>query len=202
MQMRKSLGDKRREIPRERAEDILKILEGFQDGDTRTVTKDGEEEEVVVRDLSHNPLRLSKDHGRAPAPAQLPGYVQNVSPGWKRRGLPGPRAVEEERRRGYQRTGRGPRPARSDSRASSDVSGYAFKDRDKFESMLTAAARKAGVKLPAPIQKAILSALSERDETAAICRDKDGRHPSPIRSFVIPRMFPSRKASMRFSSER
>jgi type I restriction enzyme M protein len=36
------------------------------------------------------------------------------------------------------------------------------------------AARKAGVKLPAPIQKAILSALSGRDETAAICRGKDG----------------------------
>ena len=49
-----------------------------------------------------------------------------------------------------------------------------YKDRDEFESMLTAAARKAGVKLPAPIQKAILSALSERDETAAICRGKDG----------------------------
>jgi type I restriction enzyme M protein len=53
-----------------------------------------------------------------------------------------------------------------------------FKDRDKFESVLTTAARKAGVKLPAPIQKAILSALSERDETAAICRDKD-RNPEP-----------------------
>ena len=38
--------------------------------------------------------------------------------------------------------------------------------------MLIAAARKAGVKLPAPIQKSILSALSERDDTAAICRYK------------------------------
>ena len=30
------------------------------------------------------------------------------------------------------------------------------------------------MKLPAQARKAILSALSERDETAAICRDKDG----------------------------
>jgi type I restriction enzyme M protein len=30
----------------------------------------------------------------------------------------------------------------------------------------------------APVCKAILSALSERDETAAICRDKDG-NPEP-----------------------
>jgi hypothetical protein len=46
--MRKSLGDKRREIPVERAEDILKILADFKDGDTRTVTKDGKEEPAVV----------------------------------------------------------------------------------------------------------------------------------------------------------
>ena len=46
--MRKSLGDKRREIPLERARDILKILGDFKDGDTRKVTKDGKEEHVVV----------------------------------------------------------------------------------------------------------------------------------------------------------
>jgi len=46
--MRKSLGDKRREIPLERAQDILKILADFRDGDMRTATKDGKEEEVVV----------------------------------------------------------------------------------------------------------------------------------------------------------
>jgi type I restriction enzyme M protein len=46
--MRKSLGDKRREIPIDRAQDILKILADFQDGDTRIVTKDGEREEVIV----------------------------------------------------------------------------------------------------------------------------------------------------------
>ncbi len=46
--MRKSLGDKRREIPVERAQDILKILADFKDGDTRVVTKDGQQEEVIV----------------------------------------------------------------------------------------------------------------------------------------------------------
>src|SRR5437660_2547863 len=46
--MRKSLGDKRREIPLSRAQDILKILVGYKDGDTRMVSKDGKEEEIVV----------------------------------------------------------------------------------------------------------------------------------------------------------
>jgi len=46
--MRKSLGDKRREIPLEREQDILKILADFRDGDSRAIAKDGKEQEVVV----------------------------------------------------------------------------------------------------------------------------------------------------------
>jgi len=56
-----------------------------------------------------------------------------------------------------------------------------YKDRGKFERVLDAAEKKAGLALPSPARKAILSALSERDETAEICRDqndKDGR-PEP-----------------------
>ena len=40
--MRRSLGDKRREITPEKAEDILKLLVDYRDGDTRLVTKDGQ----------------------------------------------------------------------------------------------------------------------------------------------------------------
>lgn len=53
-------------------------------------------------------------------------------------------------------------------------------DRDEFERLLDAAATKAGLKLPAPARKAILAALAERDESAAVCRDKDGNlEPDP-----------------------
>ncbi len=44
--------------------------------------------------------------------------------------------------------------------------------------MLTKEVRKAGLKLAAPIMKAIPSALSERNEKAEICYDKD-RNPEP-----------------------
>src|SRR6266699_101163 len=46
--MRKSLGDKRREIPLDRAQHIVKILSDFKDGETRMVKQDGSEEETVV----------------------------------------------------------------------------------------------------------------------------------------------------------
>ncbi len=48
----------------------------------------------------------------------------------------------------------------------------------EFEKALDAALKKADLKLPAPVRKAILSALSERDETAEICTDDKG-NPEP-----------------------
>jgi type I restriction enzyme M protein len=53
-----------------------------------------------------------------------------------------------------------------------------YKDRAEFVALLDVAAKSAGLKLAAPIRKAILAALSERDETAAICLDGDG-NPEP-----------------------
>jgi type I restriction enzyme M protein len=46
--MRKSLGDKRREIPLERAQDVLRILEAFADGETRRTPRDGKDEDTIV----------------------------------------------------------------------------------------------------------------------------------------------------------
>ena len=46
--LKKSLGNKRRDIPPEKAADILGLLRDFEDAATRTVSKDGEAEEVTV----------------------------------------------------------------------------------------------------------------------------------------------------------
>lgn len=52
-----------------------------------------------------------------------------------------------------------------------------YTDRGSFEQALVAAMREArpALTLAPPLKKAILTALAERDETAAICRDKDGK---------------------------
>ena len=52
------------------------------------------------------------------------------------------------------------------------------KDRDAFGAALDAAMEEAEINLRVPVRKAILKALSERDETAEICRDAHG-HPEP-----------------------
>lgn len=53
-----------------------------------------------------------------------------------------------------------------------------IKDRAKFVPVFEAAVKKSGLRLAAPVKRAILDALSERDETAAICLDADG-NPEP-----------------------
>ncbi|MFV9646776.1 MAG: hypothetical protein ACNYWU_13215, partial [Desulfobacterales bacterium] len=53
-----------------------------------------------------------------------------------------------------------------------------YKNREKFEKALKEHCKKYGLALPAPIQKAVLKALSEQDETADICLDKKG-NPEP-----------------------
>ena len=53
-----------------------------------------------------------------------------------------------------------------------------IKNREVFASRVRDAFKRAGLKLPAALLKAILAALSERDETADICTDSDGK-PEP-----------------------
>jgi len=179
--MRKSLGDKRREIPLDRAQDILKVLADFKDGDTRTVAKDGKEEEIVVSRIfatTHfgfrkitveRPLRLNfqaspERIGRVEEERGFQALAQS-----KKKGAAG--AKEQAEGRSQQETVR---------KLVRTLPDRQFKDRDEFERVLEVAARRAGVKLPAPVSKAILSALSERDETATICRSKDGNtEPDP-----------------------
>ena len=48
------------------------------------------------------------------------------------------------------------------------------KSRSEFESRLAAAVEAAEVKLPAPLRKATLSTMSERNEEGEICRDAEG----------------------------
>ncbi len=159
--MRKSLGDKRREIPLERAQEIVRILAGFEESETSKVfptTHFGFRKITVERPLRLNfqasPERIarledekgfqalaqSKKKGSVAAKKQAEGRAEQEAIRKLLRGLPG--AV--------------------------------LKDREEFDRVLDGAAGKADLKLSAPARKAILSALSERDETAAICPDKNG----------------------------
>jgi type I restriction enzyme M protein len=163
--MRKSLGDKRREIPLERSQDILRILSGFKDGETSRIfptTHFGFRKITVERPLRLNFQASAERIARVEEEKGFQALAQS-----KKKGAAA--AKEQAEGRALQEA------IRTLVRA---LPGTLVKDRDDFERLLDAATKQAGVKLPAPARKAIVSALSERDETAAICRDKDG-NPEP-----------------------
>ncbi len=177
--LRKSLGAKRREIPFERKEDILRLLAGFEDGASRKVVQDGEEREVVVSRVyptTHfgfrkitveRPLRL--DFRASPeriARLEEERAFQNLAVSRKKGAA---KAKEEEA---------GLQEQAAIRKLLESLPDTLHLDRSAFEAELGRAARKAEVKLAAPIMKAILSALSERNEQAEVCRNKDG-HPEP-----------------------
>lgn len=56
--------------------------------------------------------------------------------------------------------------------------GAPYQNRPTFEAAFEAALKKAGIKVGAPVKKAILAALSERDSKADICLDAKG-NPEP-----------------------
>ena len=58
------------------------------------------------------------------------------------------------------------------------LAGKTFMSRDQFTTALEAALKKAEIKLKAPVLKAILGGIGERDDTAQVCRDSDG-NPEP-----------------------
>jgi type I restriction enzyme M protein len=164
--MRKSLGDKRREIPPDRAAQILRLLHTFEENEYSKIfptTHFGFRKITVERPLRLNfqasPERLTRLEDES--------AFQNLAVSKKRDAWA--KSVEEADGQALQQAIRAMLATLPET---------LFLDRDTFLKVLQQAAKQAGLKLAASVQKVILSALSERDDTAAICRDKDG-HPEP-----------------------
>ncbi len=178
--LRKSLGAKRREIPFERKHDILRLFRDYEDGATRTVVEDGGEREVVVSRIyptTHfgfrkitveRPLRL--DFQASPERiARLDDVRAFANLAVSRKRDPEARARDEQAGKAKQAAIRALLETLPDR---------LFLDRAAFKAELDRACRAADLKLAAPIRKAVLAALSERNEKAGICRDRKGR-PEP-----------------------
>ncbi len=177
--LRKSLGAKRREIPFDRKEDILRLLAEFEDGATRNVDDNGEEREVVVsRIYPATHFRFRKITVERPLRLDFQASPERIAR------LDDQRAfinLARSRKRGAAKAkdeGAGREKQATIRDLLRSLPDRLFLDRADFESELSRAAQTAGPKLTAPIKKAVLSALSERNTEAAVCRDRKGR-PEP-----------------------
>jgi len=162
--MRKSLGSKRRTIPPEKAAKVLAILRSFEEGEYSKIfptTQFGYRRITVERPLQLNfqasPERIERLRDER--------AFQRLAESKKRN--PEVKAQEEELGRKQQVKILDMLQALPDT---------LFKSRPDFEKTLKMALAKDQLKLDASVKKAILSALSERDETADICLDKNGNH--------------------------
>ncbi|KUL01653.1 MAG: Type I restriction-modification system protein [Methanomicrobiales archaeon 53_19] len=160
--MRRSLGDKRHEITDEQIREITGLFQTF--GESKIVkifdaTEFGYRKITVERPLRLNfcisPERIERLSGE--------GAFERLATS-KKKGDAGAAEIAEGRRQ-------------QDLVLSvlREMAGdEVYTDRQRFEKVLVAGFRKRGVKLDGAVKKAIISALSERDETAPACLDAKG----------------------------
>ncbi len=198
VQMEKSLGNKRRRIgdPADKEKDpdhigeLTKIFGDFRDNQTRTFTEEDPvthqpvQRQRVVSKIFHNedfgyhkitverPLRLNF-HASAERLARLDdeGGFKNLATSAKKDIAARQHEIED----GQQRQKQIRELLRAFGKATKDKP---FKDRKAFLTELRTLDRARDVRLSAPELKAVLAALGERDETAEICRDREGQ-PEP-----------------------
>jgi len=153
--MRKSLGSKRREIPEEARDEIVRIYAEFINGEG------GESEVSQIFDAADFGCREI----RVERPLRLSFQVTSE----RLDGLKTEKSflkLEPVERQQILEALTKHTPTSK------------FKNRDEFDKALGKALKGAGLKIGGPVKKVILSALSERDEEADICTDSEG-NPEP-----------------------
>jgi type I restriction enzyme M protein len=164
--MRKSLGNKRREISQEHIRGLTEIYEDFNEGEYSKIfdfTNFGYRKITVERPLRLNFQASSDRIDRIPEQKAFKNLAIS------RKKDPKVKAKEEVE---------GKKQQEAILAMLATLPDTMFKDRKEFENIFKETVKVSGLKLSAPVKKAILSALSERDEVAEICRDKDG-NPEP-----------------------
>ena len=164
--MRRSLGNKRREIPADRGRQILQILHDFKEGEFSKIyptTHFGYRKVTVERPLRLNfqitterIARLDDETGfkklATSAKKKEAERLKEIAAGTERQ-----KAMKEFL-----------------SQLAKPATQKPITNREEFRDTLKAAARTSNVRLDAIELKAIMNALSERDESAEPCRDARG----------------------------
>ena len=155
--MRKSLGSKRREIPEGARDEIVRIYEHMLNGGE---TEDWSDYSKIfdVADFGYREVRVER-------PLRLNFQASEA------------RINRLKVDKAFQKLDASEQATILDALAT-HLLDTLFTNRDAFEKALGKAFKTVGVKIGVPDKKAIISALSEKDEQADICIDKDG-NPEP-----------------------
>jgi type I restriction enzyme M protein len=186
VKMRKSLGNKRNKIgdkdenEPDQIGEITRTFGDFRDGETRKFTVDGKEKTLVVSKIFDNadfgfnkitverPLRLNFQvtEERIARLEEESGFKNHATSNKKNE-----KVRLEEIEAGKKRQEEIRDLLRAFGKTNSDK---LYKDRKTFLAKLKDIDQRLGVRLSASELKAVTNALGDRDETAEICRDRDG----------------------------
>jgi type I restriction enzyme M protein len=160
--MSKSLGSKRREITDAHKQSILKLVQARQEGPHVKIfdTTDFGYREIKVQ----RPLKL-RFEVTADSLARLDTQAVFKNLAVSKKKAPAEQKREEQEGLALQAEIRA---------ALQPLAGHTYTSRDKFTAALEDALKEAGLKLKAPVLKAILAGIGERDDAAEICRDSQG----------------------------
>lgn len=152
--MRKSLGSKRREIPDEARAEVVRIYADFLNGESG----EGDVSRIFeIADFGYREIRVER-----PLRLNFQASAERIA------------RLREDRV--FLRLS-------SDEQEEIEIvllslGNELFTKREAFDKALMKACKAEDLKLSGPVKKAVLSALSERDDEADICTDKDG-NPEP-----------------------
>ena len=166
--MRKSLGNKRNEITEEQIKEITRIYGEFKENEYCKIfdNEDFGYQKIVVE----RPLRLNFQVTEERINNLYNETAFNNLAKSKKKGAAGLKEIEEGKKIQQQII---------ETLRTMD-STILYKNRDEFTKVLKKAFKDSGIKLDSALLKAILSALSEKDETADICVDSKGNtEPDP-----------------------
>ncbi|HXA64431.1 MAG TPA: N-6 DNA methylase [Bryobacteraceae bacterium] len=160
--MRKSLGNKRNEIAETHREEIVALYRAYVESE-RSKIFDNEDfgyHQITVE----RPLRLNF--------AVTPERLERLK---AERGFQNLAASKKKGKAAEEEITAGEATQQEILRALQTMdTSMVWRDRAEFELLLENALNKHDLKTTAPLKKALLSSLGERDETAEICRDPNG----------------------------
>lgn len=149
--MRKGIGSKRNELGPEDIKTIVHLYEGYTESDENK-SKVFKNQDFLYRTITvERPLRLN-----------FCVNEERVTAVFEQKAVAKLSETEQEKLK----------------EALDSFDDQIHKNRDSFATELTVACRSVGLKLAAPAKKAVLSALSEQDDTADLCVDRKG-NPEP-----------------------
>lgn len=162
--MRKSLGNKRNEISLEQIAEITRIYGEFKES---KYSKVFDNDDFGFRKITvERPLKLSfqATAERIESLKEVKAFV-NLAKSKKKKGSKAALAEIQEGQKLQADILKALKTLDADK---------VYKNRNAFDKDLAAAMKAADIKLPAPVKKAILNTLCERDETAKVCTDRKG----------------------------